>query len=280
MQNVPAAAAASCRASRSRDYPVEAQATVSTSNCTCPSGPTGISGAFCYNADLFDAATDASVWPSTTTLLEACGRQPGDATLPSCRSLGDGRAPAVLVVDGTPRRRRTRASRRSTRLFAAQVARTPDAAAVMFETDAHLPRAQRAGQPARPSTCERGRAAPRCSWASAWSVLDMVVAILGVLKARRRLRARSIRGTRRAARIHARRRHRVRVLLAEAGRRDAAAGRRARGHLPGPRLRRRSTPRAGRSRERRSTARQPGLRDLHVGLDGPAQGRGGAAPRL
>ena len=103
---------------------------------------------------------------------------------------------------------------------------------------------------------------------------EMIVALLGGAQGGRRLSCRSTRLSGRAARVHARGRRRAAVLTHE---------RQLRGALPaGTRA---GDPAWTRSadgdrrlsgddrRDRGATAEQPGLRDLHVGLDRPPEGR-------
>jgi hypothetical protein len=157
--------------------------------------------------------------------------------------------------------------------FEAQVERTPGAAALVFEDEtlsyaelnaranrlAHHLRALGVGPDARVALCvERG--------------LEMVVGVLAVLKAGGAYRAARPRVSRRAAALHA------------GGRRARGTPHRARAAPP---VRRRHAPR-GRARgtgrgvgraagqqpgARRAGARTPGVRDLHLRLHRPSQGR-------
>ena len=118
--------------------------------------------------------------------------------------------------------------------------------------------------------------------ASSSATPAMLSALLGMLARRRRLPAARSRLPRRAARVHARRRRRS---LSSSPTRDLTGDVLAPLELrPRDRPRHRRARRRRRCRSRRATGRhgrprRRGVRDLHLGLDRPAQGRARAAPR-
>ena len=227
-----------------------------------------------YDGARFDTASVVRLLGHLEVLLEAIAQRPRAAAARAATA-GLRRRDRAARVGREPRRR---AGRRT----------LPQRLAAPGRADARrrgrgvrgrrltLPRAERAGRRAGAPAPARSGSAPAC-----WSgvclerSLEMVVALLGVLEAGGGLRAdrsRPIRGERVAFMLDGRRRCRC-VLTQAALRGDACRTaarvlcRRTSAVGPGGRARGRAAARAA--------ARRPGLRDLHLGLDRPAQGRRG-----
>ena len=242
--------------------------------------PGGI--AFEYNTDLFDAATIERMvghfrgaaarrrWP--TPEPAPLGAAPADA----------GEETRLLVGLERDRPRLPASGACLHELFEAQVERTPGRRRARLRGRApHLPRARTAAPTSSRTTCAALGVGPEvrvgvCLERS----LEMVVGAARHPQGRRRLRA---------ARPDAIPRERLAFMLEDAGVAGAAdAGRAWRPRLPahGARVVRRGRAMRRRSREqpdgrsrRRGRAGQPRLRHLHLGLDGPAEGRDERAPR-
>ena len=144
--------------------------------------PAGIEGALEYASDLFDRASVEAIAGRLVRLLEASGCRSGSCDRPA-RHSERRRSVTPSCGSGTTPRVRFRA-RRLPELFAAQVARTPDAVAVVFEDErlsygeldarssrlAHHLRALGVGPEVVVGLCiERS--------------LEMLVGLLGILKA-------------------------------------------------------------------------------------------------
>ena len=144
-----------------------------------------VTARFEYATDLFDAATMARM----AEHLDAAGaarwwRSP-DAPLAQLPLLTEAERQQVLrewndTAHGLPG-----ADACIHDLFEAQAARTPDARrAGLRGRAAHLPRARRARQPARPPPARARRRARGAAWACALErSLELVVGLLGILKA-------------------------------------------------------------------------------------------------
>ena len=128
----------------------------------------GIDGVLEYATDLFDRASVEALAERLVRLLEAAVAEPERAIGGLDILTADGARHHPARSGTTPRVR----SRSATlpELFAAQVARTPDAIAVVFEDEQpQLWRARCARQPAGASSARVSASAPRWWWGCAWS---------------------------------------------------------------------------------------------------------------
>jgi hypothetical protein len=232
--------------------------------------PEGLACAISYAADLFEPATIRRMLGHLTRVLTAMAADP-DARLSSIDLLDDEERRQVVEVWNDEVRHEYPADGRIHQLFEAQVARTPNAVAMSDHGRdwtyaelnaranqlAHRLRAMGVQPDTRVAICMRRRA-------------ELVAAILGVLKVRRRVRSARSGVPRRPHRIHA------------GGHRGAHPPRRIRRHrrAPGDRCEHPAAGRlvgAGRRAAARSVARgharEPVARHLHFRLHGPAEGR-------
>ena len=187
------------------------------------------------------------------------------------------RSAAGCSSRGTTRRARYPArSPASTSSSRRRRARTPDAVALVFEGRAlTLPRARPAREPARPRACARSASGPTCSSASASSARSSWSSRCSASSRRAAPTCRSTRPTRASASRSCSRTRGSPVLLTErAPRRRRCPPSDARGAARSTPTRRASPAEpADAPAPARAHARAPRLRDLHLGLDGPAQGR-------
>ena len=234
-------------------------------------------GWFEYDSDLFEAGTIARMAGHFQTLLEAAapnltGRSPSCRCSPTARGGRSSRP-------GTATRLSTPSISACIDHIEAQVERTPEAMAVVFEDAESLTyrelneRADRLAHRLRDLASARRRWSGLCLERS----LEMVVGLLGMLKAG----GPTCRSTRNTRRSDWRSWWRIRdatVLLTQADIVDRLRRIGEAGDLPG-----RGPGRAERSSDEDPAsevpARQPGLRDLHLGLDRTAKGRDDHAPR-
>ena len=231
-----------------------------------------------YATALFDAATIERIRAATSSAARRRWWRTTGATiaeLPLLSADERRRIAGRLERDGSARTRRDACVHE---LFEAQARRTPDAVAVVVRgRAAHLRRARTRARTGWRSTCARWASAPTCASACASSAsLEMVVALLAVLKAGGAYVPLDPALSARAARVHARG-QRARARADARPHRRGACSELLRGARCGARRRRRCRALGARAGERSATRRaeraQPGLRDLHLRLDGPAQGR-------
>ena len=228
-----------------------------------------------YNADLFDAGTARRMLEHLRIVLEGMGAGPDQpiGTLPLLtpaereQIVGEwNRTEAPYPLDSCLHE-----------LIEAQAARTPDRVAVEFEgADAHLSRARRPRQPAR--ACAGG-AGGGCRGAGG-RVPGALARDGGGASGRSQdgggVRAAGSDVSEGPPGVHAGGLGDARAHHAGAprgggpggGGEPAATGRGGGGRLPGP----------ARGRSGGGHSRQPGLRHLHLGLDGAPEGRGGPPP--
>ena len=142
-----------------------------------------------YSTDLFERGTIERMLGHLARVLEQVAAD-ADVRLSRLELLGEAER-ALVLEEWNRTEAEYPADRCIHELFEAQAARTPDAVAVVFERGvAHLRGAERAGQPARPPPRAAAAWAPRCGWAICLErSLEMVVSLLAVLKAGRRVRA-------------------------------------------------------------------------------------------
>ena len=229
-----------------------------------------------YSTDLFDAATIERLLGALPAAARGRRRRARTRLSASCRCSPRRSARQLARRRGTTRAAELPEARlrpRAVRGAGGADARTPspwsssDERLTYRELDA--PR-----QPARAPPARRSASGPTCWSGSACErSLEMVVGHARHPQGRRRLRAARPGVPARAARLHARgRRAPVLLTAASALRRRAARRRRRRSSASTPTGRdRRGEPR--RAPGARRAAGQPRLRDLHLGLDRPAQGR-------
>ena len=234
-------------------------------------------GRFQYNADLFEAATMARLAEHFRRLLESVVADP-DRPVSAARMLTAAeRVQQMVSWNDTEAAYPADACLHD--LFEAQAARTPDATALVWGTERLTYRElnRRANRVARELRA-RGVGPEVLVGLCVERTPAMVVGAAGRAQGRRGVRAARSGLSGGAAGVHAPR-------LRGGGAGDAAEPRREAGRarperrLPG----RPGVPRADRRRRRRASglgrhAEQPGLRDLHLRLDRPAEGRGDRAP--
>ena len=228
-----------------------------------------------YNRDLFDARHDRRAWPAFRAPAGGRASPSPDAASRELPLLSRGGAPAAAASGTSTGGGRIRGgppactscSRRRRRA-------TPEAPAVVFEGEAlHLRRARRPRQPAGPPPAAAGRRAGGAGGGLRRALAGAGGGAAGGAQGRRRLRAARSRLPGRAPGLHARGRRRAGGAPDRSGASPPRCRRMARGVVclddgagrrSEPERRAPAAMRAGRS--------QPRLRDLHLGLDRPAQG--------
>ena len=242
-----------------------------------------IAGVVEYATDLFDARDGrAAGWRTSSACCEARGRGRRTAPVASCRCWR--RRSGAHVLDGVERDRAAdvRPTLPAVELFEAQAARTPDAVAVVVGDESADLRASwtRAAEPAGAPPARAGRGSGGAWWGSVPGAL----ARDGGRRARhpqggRRVRAAGPGVSRPSGWPSCSRTRARRCWSTQTGAGGPAARHRAcAGRCSTPRRTRSTAPDAGAPRIERST-RTTRLRDLHLGLDRQAQGRGGARTR-
>ena len=164
--------------------------------------PAGIGGVLEYATDLFDRASVEALAARLVRLLEAAVADPERRSAASTSWRPTSAPPSCTAWNDTAR---AIPSATLPELFAAQVARTPDAIAVVFEDESlTYARARCARQPAGASPARAGRRA-RGAWSGCASSArpTMVVGLLGILKAGGAYRAARSRLSGRAPALHA-----------------------------------------------------------------------------
>ena len=157
----------------------------STSRSRSTRPPRARCGALEYNTDLFDASTiERMAGHYADAARGRRGRRPRRRRVSrSCRCSAR-RSAISCSSSGTTRRRVSARDRCIHELFEEQAARTPDAAAVVFEEQASPTGELNRAPTSSPTACRRSGWGRRCWSGCAWSGRsEMVVGLLGILKA-------------------------------------------------------------------------------------------------